>query len=173
MQTINSGLQRALRSDPKRPARRQIPSGNAQRRFGRVQNASGRRPGLSGRCLRPSGRRPGLSGTCLRPSGQRVQSSVARRPGTSSSGSAVLEEREPAVIIRPLGMRHRFEPGGRGDTARHYVRDIESKAERVAANGRPLGRGSVSREHGLSLSTRVGCSRTGPEMIAGFRFGDL
>jgi hypothetical protein len=36
----------------------------------------------------------------------------------------------------------------------------ESKAERVAANGRPLGRGNVSREHRFSLSTRVGCSRT-------------
>ena len=37
-----------------------------------------------------------------------------------------------------------------------------TKAERVAANGRPLGRGGVSREHGFSPSTRVGCSRTGP-----------
>jgi hypothetical protein len=33
---------------------------------------------------------------------------------------------------------------------------------RVAANGRPLGRGGVSRGHGFSPSTRVGCSRTGP-----------
>ena len=46
-------------------------------------------------------------------------------------------------------------------SARHTV-TIESKAERVAANGRPLGRGGVSRDQGFSPSTRVGCSRTGP-----------
>lgn len=39
----------------------------------------------------------------------------------------------------------------------------ESKAERVAANGRPLGRGGVARDERFSPSTRVGCSRTGPE----------
>jgi hypothetical protein len=32
----------------------------------------------------------------------------------------------------------------------------------VAVNGRPLGRGGVSRDQGSSPSTRAGCSRTGP-----------
>ncbi|OFW29041.1 MAG: hypothetical protein A3H97_04900 [Acidobacteria bacterium RIFCSPLOWO2_02_FULL_65_29] len=47
----------------------------------------------------------------------------------------------------------------------------ESKAERVAANGRPLGRGGVTRDMCLSPSTRVGCSRTGPERDSCFRLG--
>jgi len=47
----------------------------------------------------------------------------------------------------------------------------ESKAERVAANGRPLGRGGVTRDKGSSPSTRVGCSRTGPGLDPCLRFG--
>src|SRR5262245_11756666 len=41
----------------------------------------------------------------------------------------------------------------------------EISQERVAANGRPLRRGGVSRNQGFSPSTRVGCSRTGPERL--------
>ena len=48
---------------------------------------------------------------------------------------------------------------------------VESKAERVAANGRPLGRGGVTRDKRFSPSTRVGCSRTGPGLDSCFRFG--
>jgi hypothetical protein len=47
----------------------------------------------------------------------------------------------------------------------------ESKAQRVAANGRPLGRGGVTRDKCFSPSTRVGCSRTGPGLDPCFRFG--
>src|SRR2546427_627262 len=46
----------------------------------------------------------------------------------------------------------------------------ESEAERVAANGRPLGRGGVSRNVRFSPSTRVGYSRTGPGRNSCFRF---
>ena len=36
------------------------------------------------------------------------------------------------------------------------------RRSRVAANGRPLGRGRLSRDQRFWRSTRVGCSRTGP-----------
>ena len=43
--------------------------------------------------------------------------------------------------------------------------DGEASREWVAANGRPLGRGGVSRDERNSPSTRVGCSRTGPAAL--------
>ena len=54
---------------------------------------------------------------------------------------------------------------GTGGPVEREIALSEANRERVAANGRPLGRGGVSRDKRLSPSTRVGWSRTGPAAL--------
>jgi len=71
-------------------------------------------------------------------------------------------------------MRSRVKASACPPAGEHYLQShIESKAERVAADGRPLGRGGVSRGHGFSPSTRVGWPGTGPghDRLLSVRFG--
>ena len=81
-----------------------------------------------------------------------------RRPSTREVRTG--QGRQARVRIKQLTMveQHEQDPEQPDGTLNN-----ESKAERVAANGRPLGRGGITRDERCSPSTRVGCSRTGPE----------
>src|SRR5947207_15918259 len=90
----------------------------------------------------PTSKRP-RSGRTLKVR-RSVQERVAIDLATLPGGSALLL----------VGLRRSFTVG-------LYLSFLECRM-RVAANGRPLGRGGVSRDKGFSPSTRVGWSRTGP-----------